>query len=99
MEITLKISDVDYDALADVLLPLMEEQMSGSVWCPAPRASGGRATQAAKAMLRRMPQKRKDAMLAGYINRSGDKIAGLLMDAARAKGLTLKVSDVRAKTE
>ena len=40
MEITLKISDVDYDALADVLLPLMEEQMSGSVWFPAPLASG-----------------------------------------------------------
>ena len=31
MKITLHVSDVDYDVLADVLLPLLEEQMGDNV--------------------------------------------------------------------
>ena len=99
MKITLDISNVDYDALADVLLPMLEEQMGDNVWFPAALTSGGKATQAAKSMLRRLPQQRKDAILANYINRSRDKIAALLMDAARTKGLNLAVSNVRAEND
>lgn len=99
MKITLHVSDVDYDVLADVLLPLLEEQMGDNVWFPAALTSGGKATQVAKNMLKRLPQKRKDAILAHYINRSNDKIATLLMDAARSKGLTLTVTDVHAEND
>ena len=98
MTVSFQISDVDYDSLAELLAPMLEQQLGDSVWFSS-SLTGARAAQAAKAILARLPQSRKDAILKNYINRSGGKIAELLMNAAASKGVRLTVTNVRAQED
>jgi hypothetical protein len=45
-----------------------------------------------------MSEDRKNELLAAYVNRNKEKIAGLLSDMALGKGIELKISSVGAKS-
>jgi len=98
MKLTVTVNDIDYDSLADLLVPALAQQMENT-WFPVNLTENGKATDAAKAMLRRMPEKRKNALLCNAVNRNEEKIADLLMNAAREKGISLNISDIHAVNE
>lgn len=93
MELKITISDVDYDSLARILLPMLRERLDGTVLG---RLGVNEATAAG--ILRRLPQEKKDALLAAYVNRNKAKVIATLQDAARLKGVGVTIDDVRMNT-
>lgn len=97
IELTLKIDEIDYDALAKLLLPALIEQLEqnslGRIFVRSPDA----ARSAAMNLLSRMTQEKKDALLAKYITQNGEKAAAVLEDMAGKNGIKLKISSVSAE--
>ena len=98
MKLTVTVSDVDYDSLAELLLPALSRQMENT-WFPVDLTENGRPTEAAKAMLRRMPERRKNALLCNAVNRNEKNIAWAMMNAAKEKGISLHISDIHCECE
>ncbi len=100
IELKLQVSDVDYDTLAELLLPAVMEQMGRAsdspLWSRLLLSSQGFTAGAAKAVLARMSKEKKEEMLAGYINKNGSRIAELFMQMAASKGVGMTVSGVEA---
>lgn len=100
IELKLQVSDVDYDTLAELLLPAVLEQMGrgadSPLWSRLLLSSQGFTAGAAKAVLARLSKEKKDEMLVSYINKNGSKIAELFMKMAAAKGVGLTVAGVEA---
>ena len=97
MEITLKVSNVDYNSIAQRLLPLLENKMAeGSI----PTLFSGLLTaDRATSILNMLPQSTKDALLVQYVKQNQEQIARQLEQFAAAEGVTLRVDQVSAKTE
>ena len=99
MEIRIKIDDIDYDALADLMMPMLLEQLSNDKDDVVTRLmllSQGFTESTVKKILSKMPQQKKDEMLVRLINKNKPKIMGLFMDMAASKGIRLSVTDVEA---
>ena len=97
MEITLKVSNVDYNSIAQRLLPLLENKLAdGSI--PA-LFSGLLTADRATAVLNMLPQSTKDALLVQYVKQNQEQIARQLEQFAAAEGVKLQVDQVSAKTE
>ena len=71
IEITLRVDEIDYDSLADLLLP---------------------------ALLERMSQEQKDALLTKFLSSNREKGAELLQNMAAQNGVKLRVTDLEART-
>lgn len=96
IELKIDISDLDYGALAELLLPYMTQQSGGAD--ANSRLTGIIGLGAAKALLAKMPAEKKDELLARYVNKNTERINKLIGDAAEAKGIKITVSNVRART-
>lgn len=98
IELTLTADDIDYEALAELLLPSLIERMEqnslGRIFVRSPEA----AKSAAMKLLSRMSKEKKDALLADYITQNGVKAAAALEDMAAKNGIKLKIGSVSAKT-
>lgn len=99
MEIKIKISEVDYAAAVDALMPVLADKLSG---CTNPIASLvlGKAkdlsANAAKAALKALPQSAKDELAAACLNRYGGEIARVIAGLADRKNIPVKVEGVAA---
>lgn len=98
IEITLKVDRVDYDALAELLLPAllgqMEQNSLGRIFVRSPEAAQG----AAKKLLARLSQEKKDELLVKYLNQNRDKAEKALEEMAGRSGVSLRVCDISAKS-
>ena len=98
IEITLKVDRVDYDALAELLLPAllgqMEQNSLGRIFVRSPEAAQGAATK----LLARLSQEKKDELLAKYLNQNRDKAEKALEEMAGRSGVSLRVCDISAKS-
>lgn len=99
MEIKIKIDNVDYDALADLMMPMLIDHLSNDKDDVVTRLmllSQGFTESAVKKLLARMSQEKKDELLVKLINKNKPKIMGMLMDMAASKGIRVSVNDVEA---
>ena len=58
------VDDIDYEAMSDLLLPLLADKTTGDNKLVGSLLGSNAAGSLAKAMLRAMPQEKKDALLA-----------------------------------
>ena len=95
MELTVQISDLDYDSVAERLIPILEEQLDGSFLGNLPFFPNGIPVRQAAGLIQRLPQAQKDAMLALYVNRNQEKIAAKLERFAAEQGVSVKVGTIK----
>ena len=98
IEITLRVDEIDYDALADLLLPALLERVEndsiGRFFIRSPEAG----EQMARKLLERMSQEQKDALLTKFLSSNREKGAALLQNMAAQNGVKLRVTDLEART-
>ncbi|MCR4772567.1 MAG: hypothetical protein K5855_09690 [Oscillospiraceae bacterium] len=102
IQLTVNIDDINYERAAELILPaLLSQADSGGekpLWARFLSNAPELGTSAARAVLAGMSEDRKNELLAAYVNRNKEKIAGLLSDMALGKGIELKISSVGAKS-
>ncbi len=92
LHISIDINEVDYEAFLDFALPLVGDKLEGSA---GKLLAGGGGM--AKSLLRHMPDGKKDAVAADFINKYGDRLIPPAEDFARKQGVRLRVSHISAK--
>lgn len=97
IKLELELNALDYEALAEKLLPLVGDRMEGQTLG---RLIGSGASSAvAKAALGMMPQEKKDRTAAKLINDHADQLSAAIENAAGKNGVRCRVRALRAKTE
>lgn len=102
IEVKIKISDVDYSAAVDVLMPVLLDKLSGTsnpiVSLVLGKAKGLPAN-AAKAALDVLPQETKDELAAACLNHYSEEIAKLMASMVMQKGIKIQVDSVEVAVE
>ena len=102
IEVKIKISDVDYSAAVDVLMPVLLDKLSGTsnpiVSLVLGKAKGLPAN-ATKAALDVLPQETKDELAAACLNHYSEEIAKLMASMAMQKGIKIQVDGVEVAVE
>lgn len=97
IRLELELGTLDYEALAQQLLPLAGEHMEAQTLG---RLLGSGASSAmARAALGVLPQEKKDRMAAKLINDHADQLAAAIESAAAKNGVTCRVRALRADAE
>jgi hypothetical protein len=103
IEIKLRVGDVDYDSLAELLLPAVFEQMGqgadSPLWSRLLFSSQGLTEAAAKAVLKKLSRDKKEEILVKYINKNGSVFAEAFKQMAYDRGIRLAVEKVEARKE
>lgn len=99
MEVKIKVSDVDYAAAIDALLPVLADKLS-SCSNPIAALAFGKAksfsTSAAKAALHTLPEKVKDDLAAACLNHYSGDLSQVISDIANRQNIPLKVHNIEA---
>lgn len=102
IEVKIKVSEIDYGAAADVLLPVLLDKLSASA---DPLTAGllgklkGLSGGAAKAALSFLPQDMKDELAVACLNHYSNDISRIMVNFAEQKGIGLQVSGVEVAKE
>ena len=99
MELTLKVSNIDYNSIAQKLLPILENKLADGSIPGGSLISGLLTPERAVSMLNMLPQSTKDSILVQYVKQNQDQIARQLEQFASSEGVKLQVDQVSAKTE
>lgn len=101
MEVKIKVSEVNYGAAVDVLMPVLLEKLSASS-NPIMKIMLGKlkglSGPAAKAALDMLPQETKDELAAACLNHYSEEIAKLVVNLAEKKGIDVQVDSVEVVT-
>lgn len=100
MEIKIKVEDIDYEALAELMMPMLIEHMRNDKDDVVSRLmllSQGFTESTVKKILSKMPQHKKDELIIKLINKNKPKITQFLMKTAAEQGIRLSVTDVEVK--
>ena len=99
IELTVKIDDVDYASLAELLLPALEKEAESAdmLWAKLLLLGKGMSVSAAQSILKRMPQEKKDALAVKYINSNSVEIARKLEMTAAKNGFSLSIREIDAE--
>jgi hypothetical protein len=94
LRLELELNELDYSALADVLLPLMAEELKrqGNPMAALLSAS----PEMAKKLLSHLSQSQMDSIAAQAINRNSSTMARRAEELAREQGVHARVISVRA---
>lgn len=98
IELTVKVDYVNYNDLADLLLPMVEDKLPKDGLAGRLLKDPARAEALVKELLNRMSQKQKDELLIKYINQNSIKAMRTLEDMAAKNGVSMRLGDIRAKT-
>ncbi|MBQ2061388.1 MAG: hypothetical protein II458_01810 [Oscillospiraceae bacterium] len=101
IELKILVDNIDYDSLADVLVPLIAEKMKdgekggilGGILAKNPAA----ATSMAHTLLKTMSQQKRDEMLVQLSAKYRDKLLDKGRDLLDKRGLDLQLYDVSAR--
>lgn len=102
IEVKIKISEVDYGAAIDVLMPVLLDKLSDSsspivkILVGKLKGMSGPATKAALDML---PQETKDELAAACLNHYSEEISKLMVSVAQQKGIKVQVEGVEVAVE
>lgn len=98
MKITFEVSEIDYSSLVEILLPLVRDKIAAGVDSD---ALLDRALEIPPSMVARMvdilPQEIKDEFAVMLINKHKELIIDTLTEAAEAKGLSCKITEIEAQ--
>lgn len=97
IEVKIKISEVDYVAAMDILMPVLMDKLSASANPIASIILGkarGLSTSAVKVALEVLPQETKDELAAACLNHYSEEISKLMVDMALQKNIKVQVEDV-----
>ena len=98
IELTIRVDHIDYNDLAELLLPMLSDQMPKDGLMGRLLRNPEKAQGLVMELLNRMPQSQKDELLVKYINQNSGKAIAKLEDMAAKNGVSMKLRDVRAKT-
>ncbi len=101
IELKILVDNIDYDSLADVLVPLVTEKMRdgekggilGGILAKNPAA----ATAMAHTLLKTMSQEKKDELLVQLLGKYRDKILSGARNALGKKGIGVELCDIAAR--
>lgn len=102
IEVKIKISEVDYGAAIDVLMPVLLDKLSDSSSPIVKILVGklkGMSGPAAKAALDMLPQETKDELAAACLNHYSEEISKLMVSVAQQKGIKVQVEGVEVAVE
>lgn len=97
IEVKIKVSEVDYSAAVDVLMPVLQDKLSTSANPIISLVLGktkGLPAKAAKAALDVLPQETKDELAVACLNHYSEEIAKLMASMAQQKGIKVQVDGV-----
>lgn len=98
IELTIRVDHIDYNDLAELLLPMLSDQMPKDGLMGRLLRNPEKAQGLVMELLNRMPQSQKDELLVKYINQNSGKAMAKLEDMAAKNGVSMKLRDVHAKT-
>ena len=97
IDVKIKISEVDYAAAMDVLMPVLVDKLAASANPIAAIVLGkakGLSTSAEKAALEVLPQETKDELAVACLNHYSEEISKLMVDMALRKNIKVQVEGV-----
>ncbi len=98
IEISFRVDEIDYDSLADLLLPALLERVEndsiGRFFVRSPEA----AEQMARKLLDHMSQDQRDALLVRFLSANKEKGAETLEGMAAQNGVKLRITELEART-
>jgi len=98
IELTIKVDNINYTDLAELLLPMLSDQLPKDGLMGRLLRDPKKAQGLVIELLNRMPQAQKDELLVKYINQNSGKAMAKLEDMAAKNGVYMKLRDVHAKT-
>lgn len=99
IELKLKIENIDYDSLADLLAPALKDRIDSSefpAWARLLFLAGGMDGAAFKKILSSVPNDAIDDFVVKLLNDKSDKAAEIIEELAASKGINIKIADVSA---
>ena len=101
IELKILIDEIDYDSVADFLVPLLVEKLKkedrtglfGSVLS----GISAMASNMARGLLEKLPQEKKDELVVQLLTKNRDKLLETGRTAAAKNGIRLQICDVSAK--
>ena len=99
MEIKINIDNIDYDSLAELMMPMLLEHMSSDnddLMSRLMLLSQGFTASTVKTILSKMSQEKKDELLVKMINKNKPRIMRFITDMALSQGIRMSVNDVEA---
>lgn len=95
IELKLLVDEVDYDSLAETLLPLVQDKLrdSGGMLSGSPEMAAAMVRTA----LRAMSQEKKDELLVQLVTKNRDKLLQKGGELAEKNGIKLHLYDVSAR--
>ena len=101
IELKILIDEIDYDSVADFLVPLLVEKLKkedrtglfGSVLS----GNSAMASIMARGLLEKLPQEKKDELVVQLLTKNRDKLLETGRTAAAKNGIRLQICDVSAK--
>lgn len=101
IELKILIDEIDYDSVADFLVPLLVEKLKkedrtglfGSVLS----GNSTMASNMARGLLEKLPQEKKDELVVQLLTKNRDKLLETGRTAAAKNGIHLQICDVSAK--
>ena len=99
IELKLLVDEVDYDSLAETLLPLVQDKLRDSGGMLGGMLSGSpeMAAAMARTALRAMSQEKKDELLVQLVTKNRDKLLQKGGELAAKNGVRLRLCDIAAK--
>ena len=98
IELTIQVDHIDYADLAELLLPMLADQLPKDGLAGRLLRSPDKAQALVKELLNRMPQHQKDELLTKYVNQNSGKAIAKLEEMAAKNGVSMKLRDISAKT-
>lgn len=99
MEIKINVDNIDYESLAELMMPMLLDHMSKDdedLMSRLMLLSQGFTSSTVKLILSRMSQERKDELLIRMINKNKPRIMKFISDMAESQGIRMDVVDVEA---
>ena len=100
IELKILLDNIDYDSLADVLVPLLTEKMKeekGGILSSVLAKNPATATAMAHTLLKTMSQEKKDELLVELAAKHRDKLLGKGRGLLNSRGIKLELCDISAK--
>ena len=98
IDIKISVSNVDYEAALDTLLPVLLEHLSkkteNAFLSSILSKTKGVSSIAAKAALKTLPQDTRDDLAVACLNHYNDDIKRLLTEASKQKGIALQIDGI-----
>lgn len=101
IELKILIDEIDYDSVADFLVPLLVEKLKKEdrtgLFGGLLSANTGMASNMARGLLEKMPQEKKDELVVQLLTKNRDKLLETGRTAAAKNGIRLQICDVSAR--